>query len=275
MASNPPKLSQLGWVYVTGAAFFVTFGAGIAFVLLAGRLSLPNALYYLILLPLGLGAAAFLFGAMRSHAKYTGKSSYGSLELGGPVVACALVVLGGLMANRAASFSLTVRVHGPGGAADLIREGSLTVDLAGVRRTASIGANGEVVFAEVPADLDGGTIRIIPEVPAFELANDAAVTIPESHVIDLALKRRTYTTTVRGVVLDQAGKTVRNAALSFNGGAVSVTSDSAGHFVAVLPLQPGSVIPLTVSIRGHVVYDDNVTVAESPPLRLKVRRPSP
>src|ERR1700733_9699639 len=55
-------------------------------------LGLTGNLYYLVLVPLGLSVAAFLFGALRSYARYRGKQFGGVLELGGPVVAFVLVL---------------------------------------------------------------------------------------------------------------------------------------------------------------------------------------
>ena len=161
--TSPPDTMK--WVYISGAAFVLTLGAVAAFVLSANRLRMPNGLFFVILIPLGLTAAAFLFGAMRSHATYKGTSSYGTLELGGPVVVLCLVVLAGMKANSAETFALTVRVHGPGGVSEVVREGRVTADLGGVRRTAIIGSEGEVVFGDVPADLDGTAVRIFATVP--------------------------------------------------------------------------------------------------------------
>ena len=93
---------------------------------------LTGNFYYLILLLLGLTAAAFLFGAMRSYARYRGRQLGGALELGGPVVGCAFVVIGGLaLVKNPTTFPLTVYVHGEGGAAQLVlrKSGHILVDL--------------------------------------------------------------------------------------------------------------------------------------------------
>jgi hypothetical protein len=45
---------------------------------------------YVLIVILGLGAAGFLFGVLRSFAHFIGRKTLGSLELGGPVVGCAL-----------------------------------------------------------------------------------------------------------------------------------------------------------------------------------------
>lgn len=59
---------------------------------LLGRLGLTSNLYYFILLPMGLAAAGFLFGILRSYALYSGKKRGRILELSGPVVAFLLVL---------------------------------------------------------------------------------------------------------------------------------------------------------------------------------------
>jgi hypothetical protein len=58
-------------------------------------LGLTGNFYYVLLLALGLSAAAFMFGLLQSRAVYRGHTGWGHLELGGAIVGCALVVLGG------------------------------------------------------------------------------------------------------------------------------------------------------------------------------------
>jgi len=57
--------------------------------------------YYVLLAVLGLASAAFLFGAMRSHAQLTGNNFGTAFEFGGPVVVAILVVLGSAPADAA------------------------------------------------------------------------------------------------------------------------------------------------------------------------------
>ncbi len=269
MTRQETTVPTMKWVYITGAAFVVTLLAAIAFITVAGRVRMPNGLYFIILIPLGVAAAAFLFGAMHSHATYSGKSPYGTLELSGPVVVLALVVLGGMMANRAETFALTVRVHGPGGPGDIVRDGRLTADLAGVRRTAVIGSDGEVVFADVPADLEGQIIRLTPDVPGLQPDSvSKPTTIPASHIIDVGMARRRFSTPMRGSVQDHMGHPVRGAVLNFDAGGVTAVSDSAGNFRATIAMNAGSVVPLTVSLKNQILYDDNVTISEQPALRI-------
>jgi carboxypeptidase family protein len=273
MADSPSRVSQLLWIYISGAAFVLMLLGMVAYIAYAGQLTfIPNWLYYVLLLPGGLAAAAFLHGAMRSHAKFTGKMSYGTVQLAGPSVVAALFVVGGfLFANRATTFALTVRTHGPDGPSDIIRTGTVTLDLGQDRRTAPIGQDGRVVFAEVPASLSGESVRLIPDVQGYAAKSDEPVAIPAGHVLDLALVRKTYATPVSGTVTDAKQRLVPGALVSFNGGMASATTDASGRFALTLPLPPGTVVPVIVSINGRIVYDSNVTVAEQPALRLLVK----
>lgn len=276
MPPPPQNVGRLKWVYVSGAAFAIALLAAIAFVVAAQRIRIPNGLYFIILIPLGLTAAAFLFGAMRSHATYKGTSTFGTLELGGPVVVLGLIVVGGMFANRTEAFALTVRVHGPAGSGDIIRDGRIIADLAGVRRTSAIDANGEVVFADVPSELEGQHIRIIAEVPTFTTDSSAErVVVPKSHIIELGLRQQLFLTPVRGTVLDRAGRSVRNAAIDFGAGAARTSTDATGNFATVLRVAPGTVMPVTISLNGVVVVDESVTVSDREPLRFTLGRGSP
>src|SRR5262245_45411560 len=64
--------------------------------------------YYVLLAVLALAAAAFLFGAMRSTAKLIGGRFGPTLELGGPVLIAALVLLGGFWLTRSSEESTLV-----------------------------------------------------------------------------------------------------------------------------------------------------------------------
>jgi hypothetical protein len=69
-----------------------------------------DLVYYGVVLILGLAAASFLFGAMRGYARYHGKTSLGSPELGGPVVVAALVIAG-FFYERHLQQPFGVRIH--------------------------------------------------------------------------------------------------------------------------------------------------------------------
>lgn len=272
MEDTPSASRSRFWIVVSGAAFVVTLVAAALYVVFAAQITfIPNFAYYLLLVPLGAAAAAFLFGAMRSHARYSGTSSYGTLELSGPVVAFALVVLGGLvLANPEQTFSLTVRVYGPDGPADVVTRGEVMVDLGDDRRLQPIDANGQAHFAQIPARFLAEPVQVVPRVDRHVAREQGPFRIPQNHVIELPLDRVPDTTVVRGTLFDGAGHTVSGARLAFGHGLAEATSDANGQFAAALPAREGTTLPLVVTLDGRVVYDNNIVVAGADGLRIRI-----
>lgn len=253
------------WLYASGGAFLVSLTVAALFIASAERISfIPNFAYYILLIPLGAAAAAFLFGAMRSFAHYSGKVVYGTLELGGPVVVFALVVLGGyFFAGSETTFDLTVRVHGPEGPAQVITEGTVLADFGENRRTEAIGSNGQATFFEVPVEYRSTPIQVIPHVDGYRAAETGPFRIPPEGVIALRLERVPDSTRVRGTVFDPDGRTVAGARLSFAHGVADTTTGSDGQFAVTLPYAEGERAALMVTIDGSIVYDNFVVVSEA------------
>jgi hypothetical protein len=272
MSSKPKQVGGLTWVYIAGAGFALSLAAAILLMAVVGRTNLPDGLYYLILIPLGLACAAFLFGALRGYAKYSGQVFAGNLELRGPVVLFLLVILLGMYANRATDFSLTVRVHGPGGPADVIRNGTLTVYLGNVQRTVQIGEDGEAIFNGVPSSLIGQKVRVLPSARGYEFTTSDSVMVPESRVIEIGLARRSFQTSIRGSVVDESGDPVSGATIDVNSGMVIATSDAGGNFTAVVPLEEGTVVNAVVRRSSFRPYEFPLTLSDSVPLRITLRR---
>jgi hypothetical protein len=137
-------------------------------------LGLTGKLYYIVLLPLGLCVSAFLFGVLRAYGAYTGHVYGGRLELGGAAVGFFLVVvLGFTLPEPSQNFSLTILVHGSKGNTDMAlrSSGSVVLDTGELRRTASIGPNGDALFPEIPANLRGRTAAVGLDSDNFELSD--------------------------------------------------------------------------------------------------------
>jgi hypothetical protein len=121
-------------------------------------LGLTGRLYYIVLLPLGLSVAAFLFGVLQSYATYRGHQLGGVLVLGGPIIAFLLVViLGFWLVPDLSTFPVTVYVHGPGGVQAIVlrNSGEVFIDLGGDRRHVQIGDQGQAYFPAIPANFRG------------------------------------------------------------------------------------------------------------------------
>jgi hypothetical protein len=199
------------------------------------KLGLIGNLYYVVLLPLGLCAAVFLFGVVRSFARYKGEQHGGNLELGGPIVAFVLVVGGGfiLVPKPPSTFPLTVYVHGEAARNDVVlrNSGRVFVDLDGDRQSRSIGENGEAYFPAIPDRFRGQEVPIWVDAAGFE-----STTSDQKQRVDggsLYLSVRKKSGHVSGRVQDQNGNPISGAELSVAG--VLTHSDVSGHFEFIIP----------------------------------------
>ncbi|MGH8590415.1 MAG: carboxypeptidase-like regulatory domain-containing protein [Gammaproteobacteria bacterium] len=226
---------------------------------------LTGNFYYLILLPLGLTAAAFLFGAMRSYARYQGRQLGGALELGGPIVGFALVVIGGfVLVKNPATVPLTVYVHGEAGRHELVLRnvGYVMVDLGPDRRREPISDKGQAYFPAIPAGFRGQQVAVWLDADGYELVNPG--TQPRLDGDSLYLAVRKTAGRISGRVQDEGGRPIAAAVLSVAG--ISATTDATGHFEVTIPanrLQPE--LPLQAIAPGfepshiHVVPGSNET----------------
>lgn len=198
------------------------------------RLGLSGNYYYLVLLPLSVAVAVCLFGALRSYGYYRGRQFGGTLELGGPFVGAALIIIGGfLLPPPSANFSLTIYLQGEAGLEDLPAADSnyVVVDLGADRRREAIGQKGQAYFAEIPASFRGQRVNIFLESTTYELANPERKHSLNSSSLYLSVRKRPGRIT--GHVQDEDGKPVGGASITVAG--LSFTADSAGHFECVIP----------------------------------------
>src|SRR5271165_376540 len=115
-------------------------------------LGLTGNFYYVVLLALGLAAAAFLFGVLQSYARFKGRNGWGVLELGGPIVGCALVVVGGFyLVPNPLPFAVTVFIHDEGGIHELVPKdsGEVLMELGPEVRKQEVGPDGVVYFTNI------------------------------------------------------------------------------------------------------------------------------
>lgn len=203
-------------------------------------LGLVGNLYYIVLLPLGLAAAAFLFGVFRSYARYTGKALNGKLELGGPIVGFALVVIGGFYLPKPTpeAFSVTVMVHGENGSHDLVlrNSGVVWITLGTDLRQEKIGDKGQADFKNVPASFRGQEVPVSVEANGFELLKPKALYALGSGSVDVTVRRKAALLT--GSVRDTAGRPVTTATVRVR--EVQVDADLAGRFKLTILGSDGS-----------------------------------
>jgi hypothetical protein len=199
-----------------------------------GRLGLTGNLYYLILLPMGLAASGFLFGVLRSYARYRGKQLGGVFELGGPILAFAMVVIGGfVLVPNLATFPFTVYVHGESGPQEIVlrNSGRVVMDLGLDRRSEPIGEKGQAFFPAIPANFRGQDVHITVESADFETINSSQELRLDGANLYLAVRKRSGR--ISGLVQDSDGSPVAGAVVGVAG--LSKTTDALGRFEFTIP----------------------------------------
>jgi hypothetical protein len=225
------------------------------------RLGLIGNLYYVVLVPLGLCVAAFLFGTLKSRAVYRGQALQGNLALGGPIVGfLSVVLLGFFLVPNARPFNVTVFVHGEAGVNDLVlrNRGEVMLDLGGDRRRAKIGDEGQAYFAGIPSNFHGQSVKVLLQADGVEPANAAATILLDREDLYLAVKPKTVR--LKGSVIDMAGQGIAGADVRMAGH--STTTDDAGAFILTLPDGPAEM--MQISAPGYSAWRTLVEPAGNP-----------
>jgi hypothetical protein len=235
-------------------------------------LGLTGNIYYIVLLPMGLAAAGFLFGVVRSYARYSGKQLGGMLELGGPIVAFLLVVVFGfVLVKPVTTFPLTVYVHGEGGPQDIVlrNAGDVLLDLGSDRQRKPIGADGQAYFPAIPATFRGQEVPISVESDGFEVSDMKRKYRLEASSLYIAVQRKAGR--LSGWVKDEEGNPIPGATVSVAG--LSKVTDSSGYFELTIP---GSQILGELSLEalasGYAPVNLNSVVPDANPLTIQLRR---
>jgi hypothetical protein len=224
-------------------------------------LGFTRPIYFVILVALGLCAAGFLFGALRSYAKYTGTVLNGTLELGGPVVALMLLVMAGLVfAPPSDFFDLVVRLHGPGGVTDSITTGEVTVAVGRITQKARAGTDGQFHFTDLPSSIATSEVLVMPDVKGYALKDSGPRKMPASHVLSVELVPATKESEIHGLLQYSNQSPAVNAELSVNDGLVTAHTNDKGEFRFKVPFDNGDTIRLVARINGRIGYDNFVTV---------------
>lgn len=254
-----PLLSATSYVIIAALGLVFALGFTLFYVYEVPRLVAGGAqgqIFYLLLLPWALSCAAFLFGAMRSYARFTYRHLGSFLELGGPVVLFFLVVLGGfkLVPPAAETFDLTVRVHSTDERDPIITSGQVTLDLDNDRRTAVIGASGEVDFKGIPSKFRGASVKVLPQVEGYERRwqEDELKT----DVLDLSLPRAAVPLTLLTGTITPPSGSGETLKILVEGQPGETSPDTLGRFALDVRGNVGDRVRLRVYSGGQLVYDD-------------------
>jgi hypothetical protein len=192
-------------------------------------LGLTGNLYYVALIPLALCAALVLFGVLRSYAAFRGEHFGGVVTLGGPIVAAALVIIGGFtLVPNPLPFSITCYVHGHAGPQDIVlrNQGAVVLDLAGDRRSVPIGPNGQAFFPGIPANFRNQTVYLSVESPEYESTTSKPHKLRDTMYLEV--KKRPGK--LFGRVTDEDGQPLANVDLTVVGLTAKTTESGAFKF---------------------------------------------
>lgn len=267
------RTSSLTWIFISLAGFAIFLITAVLFGLYSDKLNfISSASYFFLLIPLALSAAAFLFGALRSHAKYTGKMYGGTMELGGPVVVLLLIVgLGYKFRPQEKSFVFTLNVFSATDTTEVINKGTADVFFGAAHWTKNIN-EGQAVFSEIPDTYKGKQVTVITSAPGYD-AKKQTLTVPVNAAADIYLTKIADSVTVRGLVKNKKGNAIKEAVLVFADGRVTTTSNKYGNFTAALPFKDGTEVTLRVYIHDEIKYDNLVTLSSATSLPVFIDSP--
>ncbi len=110
---------------------------------------LANKYYYFLNIPASMSSAAFLFGAMQSYSTYSGPVLGGNLELAGPVVLFAgMMVFGYKYGKTENTFNFTIHLNSPTDIKGI--KGEISMDVGHERKMEAITQKGSVDFKNIP-----------------------------------------------------------------------------------------------------------------------------
>ncbi len=263
-SNSPQPLPALQYIFLSAGAFVCAIGILLAYIIWAEdliRSGISHDVFYVLLIPLGLSAAAFLFGAMRSFARIQGLEISKNLELGGPAAIFVLVVIAGFKIVPAApdTFDFTVFVRGNNESLDrAIFNGDLKIDIEGTRSSSHIDKDGRAQFQKISAKYLAHTTRIVSDVNGFRLVAPDSVYSLSWKTVYVQLQPDRQDSLIYGRVFDYSGDPLTSIA-TVQVGQLKTKTDSFGRFrLEVPPNLRRETYFVVATMDGFQQYTDSV-----------------
>ena len=274
VGDSAQPLSAKGYVIVALVGLIFAAAFTLLYVYQINQLvagGVQGQVFFLLLIPWALSCAAFLFGAMKSYARFTHKHLSNTLELGGPVVLFFLVLVGGfkLVPPAPDTFDLTVRAHSAGQRDPVITSGKITIDLDNDRRIAFLGANGEADFKGIPPKFRNSTLKVLPQVDGYE--EQWQEQRLGSNVLDLPLVRATAPVIVLTGTVTPPPDAESTIKIFVDGQDTTAIPDDIGRFKLNVNGKVGDRVRVKVYANQKSVYDDYQVLPG--PITLRLHRP--
>jgi hypothetical protein len=266
------SVTPFKWVVITAVGFVVFLAAAVVFSIYSDKLNvISSTTYFFLLVMIALIAAGFLFGAMRSHAKYSGKAYNGTLELSGPVVVLALIVfLGYKFKPSERSFVATVNVFSADSMHAPISKGELGVYYGSAHISKTI-SDGQVVLHELPKEFRGKEITLIPVAEGYASKAQKVIMPVNEDVINLYLERIPDSVSISGLVVTENGRIVDDAVVVFADGLAKTSTDKFGNFRINLPFKDGAETNVRVYQNNSIRYNNLVRLSNQSPLSIQIK----
>jgi hypothetical protein len=271
MATKKEPISAFRWVIIAGVGFAVFLITAFLFGIYSDKLNvISTSSYFFLLIPLALVCAAFLFGALRSHAKYTGKANAGTLELGGPVVVLGLIILLGFKFRPVEKqFAYTINVFEARDTIEVIKDGSIEL-FFGTARIAKNISEGQSVFNELPATYKGKEATLIAKAKGY-LTKRQTVVMPFNNIAqNVFLEKIKDSVLIRGLIKNSKNTPVKDAVLVFADGLQKTSSDKYGNFKVTIPAKEGEEVAVRIYLNDILKYDNLVVLSNSVSLNIQL-----
>lgn len=265
------KVTPTSWLLVSlvGFVLFILVFAGI--IVYSKQITISTPVYFFLVVILALISTAFLSGAMRSVARYSGTFQNRTLYIAGPALIFMIILYIAYKyrpENAAGGpLSLSVLFVGPKGAAETVRSGTVYIRIGQYAGTDEISKRGTASFTGINADYKGQAIDISGDIEGYQLDTAGAryrLSDTQDYTnLTVRLKRMGPRTVVRGKVMLPERKGIPAARIIFQGVDSVFTTDSLGNFSAVLPLKPGSETRVIVTKGPLEIYNSLRTVSDN------------
>ena len=259
------KISAGNWVIISALGFLLSVAFILGIILMPGFgrifLNVGGILYYVILIPFALVSSGFLFGALRSYAKASGKNINGTLELGGPVVVFVLVLWGGIYYQKeiktADSFFCQIYFFSDKPESELLKEGTVNILLEGSTLGTQVIKDGNIIVS-LPESSRNKAIRFLPAISGYS-ASAIQDSVPVAgNTIEVRVQPLKYATSVSGYISDRSNKLVRDGYIIDWGGIRDTTSG--GRYELELPFPDKSSQLLKILYNNEVIYSINQVI---------------
>lgn len=271
MKPSNQSISPIAWIIISAVGFILFLTAALALIFFSDRIgTIKPQIYFFLLVIIGLVCAAFLSGAMKSHAKYSGKVYGGTLELGGPVLILVLLVfLGFKFMPKKDVFTLKFTMYGSASKTAMVNAGQLKIFLG--KPDSQRIENGYVSFTDIDTKYKGKKIDVLSVAPGFYNLSQN-ITVPDEDMpVELFMMLKADSVFINGMVINSKGQPVKNIVILFANGIAKDTSDSYGNFKVLLPLKEGSEINVRAYQQDALRYNSSQIISGSGTMTLQLQ----